>query len=496
MPVKKYILAIDQGTTSSRAFLFNRKLEVVAMAQQEFPQYFPEPGFVLHDPLEIFNSVLQVIQTCIQQSSIQIQEIQGIGITNQRETTVVWRRNGKPIYPAIVWQSRQSAEIIERWKRDKGQEYFLEKTGLVPDAYFSSGKLKWIFENVPEASTLAEQGELLFGTIDTWLIWKLSGGKSHITDHGNASRTMLFDIHQMKWDESLCNLAGALPEMLPNLVESIGELALTDADVCGFSLPILAVAGDQQAALFGQTCFNPGEAKVTYGTGCFLLANTGTQALLPENGLLSTVAWTISGRTHYALEGSVFVSGSLIQWFRDALNFIDHSSDSEVLAAGCDDNGGVVIVPAFTGLGAPYWDSEARGSIFGLTRGTSKAHIMRAALESMALQTADILQLMEQQIGHLSGTLKVDGGATHNEVLMQFQADILQRKIDRPAQKESTVAGVASMAAFAANWFKSLEDLSELYVVEKTFSTLKSADWAVDAYQRWQKAVVACRMFR
>ncbi len=494
--MKKYILAIDQGTTSSRALLFNRKLEVVAMAQQEFPQYFPEPGFVLHNPHEIFSSVLQVIHNCISKASIEIDEIEGIGITNQRETTVVWKRNGDPVYPAIVWQSRQSATIIDRWTNDKGADFFREKTGLVPDAYFSSGKLAWILEHVPEAPRLAEQGELLFGTVDTWLVWKLSGGKSHLTDHGNASRTMLFDIHRLKWDASLCNLAGAHHDMLPVPVESIGELAVTDSDVCGFSLPILAMAGDQQAALFGQTCFGPGEAKVTYGTGCFLLANTGTQALQPQNGLLSTVAWTINGRTHYALEGSVFVAGSLIQWFRDALNFIVHSNDSEALASACDDNGGVVIVPAFTGLGAPYWDSEARGAILGLTRGTSKSQIMRAALESMALQTADILRLMELQIGHLSGTLRVDGGATQNEILMQFQADILQRKIDRPAQKESTVAGVAAMAALAANWYTGPEELAELYAVEKTFSPLKSDDWARATYQRWQRAVEACRLFR
>lgn len=494
--MKKYILAIDQGTTSSRALLFNRKLEVVAMAQQEFPQYFPEPGFVLHNPNEIFNSVLQVIQTCIAKASIEIQEIAGIGVTNQRETTVVWKRNGEPIYPAIVWQSRQSATIIERWTQEKGRDFFLNKTGLIPDAYFSSGKLAWILEHVPEASTLAERGELLFGTIDTWLIWKLSGGQSHLTDHGNASRTMLFDIHRLNWDHSLCNLAGARPDMLPTPVESMGDLAVTDSKVCGLSLPILAMAGDQQAALFGQACFNPGEAKVTYGTGCFLLSNTGTRALQPQNGLLSTVAWTMNGTTHYALEGSVFVAGSLIQWFRDALNFISHSNDSEALASGCDDNGGVVIVPAFTGLGAPYWDSEARGAMFGLTRGTTKSQIMRAALESMAFQTADILRLMEQQIGHLSGALRVDGGATQNEILLQFQADILQRKIDRPTQKESTVAGVAAMAALAANWYTGPEALAELYAVEKTFPPLKSDDWARATYQRWQRAVEACRMFR
>lgn len=494
--MKEYILAIDQGTTSSRAFLFDQTLKAIASAQQEFPQYFPEPGFVLHNPDEIFESVLRVIRMCLNQSGVSLKSIAGIAITNQRETTVVWRRDGHTIYPAIVWQSRQSAQIISNWKSTYGADYFLDKTGLIPDAYFSSGKLNWILENVQDAYKLAESGELLFGTIDSWLVWKLSGGKSHITDMSNASRTMLLNIHELRWDLELCDIAGANVGMLPQLTDNWGTLAFTDPNICGFELPVLAIAGDQQAALFGQACFEYGEAKVTYGTGCFLLANTGSAVAEPKNGLLSTIAWSHLGKTTYATEGSVFVGGSLIQWLRDQLMFIKSADEAEALAMEVHDSGGVVVVPAFTGLGAPYWDAAARGAIFGLSRGTSQAHIMRAAIESLAFQTADVLALMHEQLGGLTGNLKVDGGASQNNLLIQFQSDILNRSVERPSQLESTVNGIAGMAALAAGWFSDLKELSELRHIQKTFKPSMKEEIRAAAYHKWKVAVDACRAFR
>lgn len=494
--MKEYILAIDQGTTSSRAFLFDQSMKAVASAQQEFPQYFPEPGFVLHNPDEIFESVLRVIRLCLSQSGVSLKNIAGLAITNQRETTVVWKRDGSAIYPAIVWQSRQSAEIISNWETSFGSEFFLNKTGLIPDAYFSSGKLSWILEHVPNARKLAESGELLFGTIDSWLIWKLSGGKNHITDRSNASRTMLLNIHELHWDIELCEIAGADISMLPELTDNWGTLAFTDSNICGFELPVLAIAGDQQAALFGQACFKYGEAKVTYGTGCFLLANTGQTVAAPVNGLLSTIAWSHLGNTTYATEGSVFVGGSLIQWLRDELMFIKTADEAEALAMEVQDSGGVVVVPAFTGLGAPYWDAAARGAILGLSRGTTQAHIMRASIESLAFQTADVLALMQEQLGGLSGNLKVDGGASQNNLLIQFQSDILDRSIERPFQLESTVNGVAGMAAMAAGWFSSLDELSELRSVQQTFMPSMQPELREAAYQKWKVAVDACRTFK
>lgn len=494
--MKKYILAIDQGTTSSRAFLFDRSMKVVSSAQQEFPQYFPEPGFVLHNPNELFESVLRVIRVCLSQGDVDINHIAGIAITNQRETTVVWKRDGNPIYPAIVWQSRQSAPIVSNWQASYGNDFFMNKTGLIPDAYFSSGKLNWILEHVPDARNLAQSDELLFGTIDSWLIWKLSGGKSHITDRSNASRTMLFNIHRLCWDDELCEIAGASASMLPILTDNWGVLALTDPNVCGFELPVLAIAGDQQAALFGQACFQYGEAKVTYGTGCFLLANTGSKAVAPVNGLLSTIAWSHSGETTYATEGSVFVGGSLIQWLRDEMLFIKSAEDAEALAMEVQDSGGVVVVPAFTGLGAPYWDADARGAIFGLSRGTTQANIMRASLESLAFQTADVLALMHEQLGGLTGNLKVDGGASRNNLLIQFQADILARSIERPAQLESTVNGVAGMAAMAVGWFSNLNELSALREIQRTFQPSMAEEMRDKAYHKWKVAVDACRTFK
>jgi glycerol kinase len=493
----KYVLSIDQGTTSSRVILVDQHGKVVSSAQQEFRQFFPQPGYVLHDPIEIFDSVLWSISHCIKLSNIQVSDIVSIGITNQRETTVVWdKATGLPVYPAIVWQSRQSDEIIKNWCTQFGASYIHQKTGLVPDAYFSAGKISWILENVQGVSQKAQNGELLFGTIDTWLMWKLSGGKIHATDASNASRTMLFNIHKMCWDEELLEAFGIPKSLLPNVQDSCSDFGFTDPQICGIHLPISGVAGDQQAALFGQACFNPGLVKNTYGTGCFMLMNVGDSAVISNNGLLTTVAWKINGKTTYALEGSVFVAGSAVQWIRDQLGFLPTAFDSEKIASSVDDNGGVYFVPAFVGLGAPYWDQDARGAFFGLTRGSSKAHLTRAVLESMAYQTRDVMQLMQQEARLPITEIRVDGGAAMNNLLMQFQADQLQCKVNRPENTESTAIGAAFLAGLHVGVWKDLDEIQALRLDDKVFFPNLSNHASDEFYFRWKKAVEACRFFK
>ncbi len=493
----KYVLSIDQGTTSSRVILVDQHGKVVSSAQQEFQQHFPQPGYVLHDPIEIFETILQSINNCIKLSNIQVADIVSIGITNQRETTVIWdKATGLPVYPAIVWQSRQSDEIIKKWCAQLGTSYIHQKTGLVPDAYFSAGKISWILENVHGVSQKAQNGELLFGTIDTWLMWKLSGGKIHATDVSNASRTMIFNIHNMCWDEELLAAFNIPKSLLPIVQDSCSDFGFTDPQICGIHLPISGVAGDQQAALFGQTCFNPGLVKNTYGTGCFMLMNIGDTPVISNNGLLTTVAWKINGKTTYALEGSVFVAGSAVQWIRDQLGFLPTAFDSEKIASSVDDNGGVYFVPAFVGLGAPYWDQEARGAFFGLTRGSNKAHLTRAVLESMAYQTRDVMQLMQQEAQLPITEIRVDGGAAMNNLLMQFQADQLQCKVNRPENTESTAIGAAFLAGLHVGVWKDLDEIRALRLDDKVFYPNLSNHASDEFYFRWKRAVEACRFFK
>ena len=424
---QKYILALDQGTTSSRAIIFNHKGEIVKIAQKEFTQYYPKPGWVEHDPMEIWGSQSGVAREVIETAGIRPEEIAAIGITNQRETTVIWDKStGKPIYNAIVWQCRRTSEICEELKRRGMEEYIRDNTGLVIDAYFSATKIKWILDNVEGAKEKAEKGELLFGNIDTWLIWNLTRGKVHVTDYTNASRTMLYNIKELKWDERLLEELDIPKLMLPEVKPSSHIYGYTDPEIFGgLRIPISGIAGDQQAALFGQACFEPGMAKNTYGTGCFLLMNTGNEMVKSKNGLITTIAWGIDGKVEYALEGSIFVAGAVVQWLRDELKLIHDAKDSEYFAKKVEDSNGVYLVPAFTGLGAPYWDMDARGVMVGLTRGANKNHIIRAALESIAYQTRDVLEVMEEDSGISLKELRVDGGASANNFLMQFQSDIL-----------------------------------------------------------------------
>ena len=493
----KFVLSIDQGTTSSRVILVNQLGDVVSSAQQEFPQYFPNPGFVLHDPIEIFDSVVHSLKKCIEFSKVNIQDIVSVGITNQRETTVVWNKHtGIPIYPAIVWQSRQSEGIIKNWIKEFGIDFIQKKTGLVPDAYFSASKIAWILKHVEGASNMALNGDLLFGTIDTWLMWKLSSGKIHATDVSNASRTMLFDIFKMQWDQELLEAFGIPQSMLPIVLDTCADFGSINEQYCGKELPITGVAGDQQAALFGQTCFTPGLVKNTYGTGCFMLMNIGQKPVISHHGLLTTVAWRIQGEITYALEGSVFVAGSAVQWIRDQLGFLPTASDSEPIAAMVDDNGGVYFVPAFVGLGAPYWDQDARGAFFGLTRGSTKAHLIRAVLESMAFQTRDVMQLMQMESDLPIQEVFVDGGAANNNLLMQFQANQLQCKVNRPQNTESTALGAAFLAGLHSGVWKDLEEIHHMRKVDKVFSPSCEVGSADSLYQRWNIAVEACRLFK
>ncbi len=487
---KKYILAFDQGTTSSRAILFDKNGNIVSVAQREFTQIFPQPGWVEHDPNEIWQSQIEVAREAVAKANIQPREIAAIGITNQRETAIVWdRETGKPIYNAIVWQDRRTAGFCDELKARGLEAYVKENTGLVIDAYFSGTKINWILNNVEGARQKAHEGKLCFGTVDTWLIWNLTKGKVHATDFSNASRTLIYNIKDLKWDEQLLHELDIPASLLPEVLPSSGKFGVTHTDVFfDLEIPIAGVAGDQQSALFGQTCFEPGMAKNTYGTGCFMLMNTGTERVVSKHGLLTTIAWSVDGRVEYALEGSVFIAGAAIQWLRDGLKLIDTAPDSEYYAMKVEDTGGVFIVPAFAGLGAPYWDMYARGGIFGLTRGTRKEHLIRATLESLAFQTYDILEVMEKDAGIQLKTLKVDGGACSNNLLMQFQSDILEVKVERPKVIETTALGAAYLAGLAIGFYKK-EELAANEHINACFEPKMKDEKRLKLLKGWKKAV-------
>ncbi|KFZ42163.1 glycerol kinase [Anoxybacillus flavithermus] len=493
-----YILALDQGTTSSRAILFNQKGEIVHIAQKEFTQHFPQPGWVEHNPNEIWGSILAVIATVLSEAAVEPKQIAAIGITNQRETTVVWdKQTGQPIYNAIVWQSRQTTQICEQLKQAGYDDVFREKTGLLIDAYFSGTKVKWILDHVEGAREKAERGGLLFGTIDTWLTWKLSGGKVHVTDYSNASRTLMFNIYEQRWDDELLGILQVPKAMLPDVRPSSEIYAHTAPyHFFGQEVPIAGIAGDQQAALFGQACFEQGMAKNTYGTGCFMLMNTGEKAVQSKHGLLTTIAWGVDGKVEYALEGSIFVAGSAIQWLRDGLRMIKEAKDSEVYATKVQSTDGVYVVPAFVGLGTPYWDSDVRGAVFGLTRGTTKEHFIRATLESLAYQTKDVLKAMEADAGITLTTLRVDGGAVKNNFLMQFQSDILGVPVERPIVNETTALGAAYLAGLAVGYWGSREEIAKQWNIDRAFEPKMSTDVRQHLYAGWKKAVRAAQMFK
>ncbi len=490
----KVILALDQGTTSSRAIVFDHNGRSVAMAQMELPPLFPQPGAVEHDPREIWRTQLATARQAIRQAHIAPSDIAGIGITNQRETTLVWsRKTGIPIYNAIVWQDRRTAAFCESLKSAGHADLVARKTGLIIDPYFSAGKLRWILDHVPGARDMAARGELAFGTVDSWLLWNLTGGAVHATDVSNASRTMLFNIHSGQWDHELLALMDIPQSVLP-VVRSSSELfGHTAGDILGAPIPIAGVAGDQQAALFGQTCFSAGSAKNTYGTGCFLLMNIGNKPQPSHHALLSTIAWKIGGTTDYALEGSVFIGGAVVQWLRDSLGIIESSTQIETLAASVPDSGGVYFVPAFAGLGSPYWDAYARGSILGLTRGTTAAHIARAALESIAHQSADLLESMRQDSGRPVTELRVDGGASANNLLMQFQADLLAVPVLRPQVTETTALGAAYLAGLAVHFWETPADIARHWALDRVFEPRMSADEVQFRRRRWKKAVARSR---
>ncbi|MCD7035203.1 glycerol kinase GlpK [Metabacillus sp. GX 13764] len=496
--MEKYILSLDQGTTSSRAILFNKKGEIVHSSQKEFKQYFPKPGWVEHNANEIWGSILAVIAGCLSESGIAPEQIAGIGITNQRETTVVWDKNtSRPIYNAIVWQSRQTDGICDELQEKGYGDTIREKTGLLIDAYFSGTKVKWILDNVEGAREKAEAGDLLFGTIDSWLIWKLSGGKAHVTDYTNASRTLMYNIHELKWDEELLEILNVPKSMLPEVKQS-SEIYATTAGYHFFNLevPIAGAAGDQQAALFGQACYKEGMAKNTYGTGCFMLMNTGEKAMKSEHGLLTTIAWGADGKVEYALEGSIFVAGSAIQWLRDGMRMLKNSKDSEDYAKRVESTDGVYVVPAFVGLGTPYWDSKVRGAVFGLTRGTEKEHFIRATLESLAYQTKDVLDAMEADSGIPVKLLRVDGGAVKNDFLMQFQSDLLDVPVERAAVNETTALGAAYLAGLAVGYWKDKEEIAELWNSDKKFEPVMEEKNREELYGGWKKAVKAAQAFK
>ncbi|MEZ7911702.1 MAG: glycerol kinase GlpK [Propionivibrio sp.] len=488
---KKYILALDQGTTSSRAILFDQTGRSVGVAQKEFSQIYPKAGWVEHDALEIWGTQSGVAREVLERSRVRPDEVAAIGITNQRETTVVWdKATGKPIYNAIVWQCRRTASICDALKAEGLENYVRENTGLVLDAYFSGTKVKWILDNVPGARVRAEKGELLFGNIDTWLIWNLTRGKVHVTDYSNASRTMLFNIKTLEWDQKMLDLLGVPLAMLPKVRPSSEVYGYTDAQTFGGAeIPIAGVAGDQQAALFGQACFSDGMAKNTYGTGCFMLMNTGEKRVPSKNGLLTTIAWGVDGKVEYALEGSIFVAGAAVQWLRDELRLVDNAAQTEAMAASVPDSHGVYLVPAFVGLGAPYWDMYARGTLVGLTRGANRNHIVRATLESIAYQTRDVLQAMEEDSGIKLAALKVDGGAVANNFLMQFQSDILGVPVQRPCVTETTAMGAAFLAGLAVGFWKSKSEIAERWAVDRAFSPAMAAEERDRKYSGWKKAV-------
>lgn len=489
-----YVIALDQGTTSSRAIIFDAKGAPVTIAQYPFPQIYPEPGWVEHDPMVILETQLRALAEAFEKSGLSPTDIAGIGITNQRETTIVWDKNtGKPVYNAIVWQCRRTASICDELKASGIGEYVREKTGLLIDAYFSGTKIKWILDNVDGARERAERGELLFGNVDSWLIWNLTGGKAHVSDYSNCSRTMIFDIDELKWDETLCEKLGIPMSMLPTPVPSsmiYGTVApgLTGLEMLA-GVPVCGSAGDQAAALIGQGCIDRGQAKNTYGTGCFTLLNTGDQSVRSSSGLVTSVAWSIGGKTTYALEGSVFNAGSSIQWLRDEVGLLATSSECETLAASVPDNGGVYLVSAFTGLGAPRWDMYARGAIVGLTRGSTKAHIVRAALEGIAYQVKDLLDAMEKDSGEELSVLRVDGGASVNNFMMQFQSDILRKPIDRPKMVETTAFGAAFLAGLATGVWNDISDIKAIRESDRIFEAQMEAEKAEKLHKTWLRAV-------
>jgi glycerol kinase len=485
-----YVLALDQGTTSSRAIIFNQKAEIVSVAQKEFKQYFPKSGWVEHDPQEIWTSQASVMIEVLANESIKAKQIAAIGITNQRETTVVWERStGKPIYNAIVWQDRRTADFCDQLKSVGKSMMVQEKTGLVLDAYFSATKINWILNEVPGAREKAERGELAFGTIDTWLVWKLTNGETHVTDITNASRTMLFNIHKKCWDEELLELFDVPKSMLPEVKSCSEVYCETAGDVLSARIPIAGIAGDQQAALFGQLCLEEGMAKTTYGTGCFLVMNTGEKPVISKNRLLTTIAWELNGKVNYALEGSVFIGGAAIQWLRDGISLLKNAKETEAMAESLEDNEGVYFVPALSGLGAPYWDQHARGAFFGITRGTTQAHFARAGLEAIAYQVYDVIKAMEKDSGKSTQELRVDGGATANDFLMQFQSDILNCQINRPKIIETTALGAAFLAGLAVGFWKDTEELKSLWKADKSFSPSMTSEKVDKNLHFWKKAV-------
>lgn len=492
----KYVMALDQGTTSSRCILFDKKGNICSVAQKEFTQIYPKPGWVEHNPMEIWSSQLAVLTEAMAMVGAAPSDISGIGITNQRETTIVWdKKTGEPVYNAIVWQCRRTAEKIDELIGQGYGDMIREKTGLVPDAYFSGTKIAWILDHVPGARERAEKGELLFGTVDTWLIYNLTKGAVHVTDYTNASRTMLFDIHKLCWDEELLKLLAIPRSMLPEVKPSSCIYGYTDSSVTGGEIPIAGIAGDQQAALFGQCCFEKGQVKNTYGTGCFLLMNTGKEAIASRNGLITTIAASTGNEVEYALEGSVFVAGAAIQWLRDGMRMIKTAAQTEEYADKVEDTAGVYIVPAFAGMGAPYWDPYARGTVVGITRGCQKEHFIRAALESIAYQTADVLKAMEEDAGISIAGLKVDGGASANDFLMQFQADILGGTVYRPKCIETTALGAAYLAGLATGYFESKEEICENWELSREFTHEMSENHRKELLKGWKKAVKCALLF-
>lgn len=488
--MKKYILALDQGTTSSRAILFDHDGQIVASAQKEFTQYYPKAGWVEHDAMEIWGTQSGVMKEVIATAGVEAEEIAAIGITNQRETTVVWdRETGKPVYHAIVWQCRRTAGFCDELKARGLEDYVRTNTGLVIDAYFSGTKVNWILNNVEGAREKAEAGKLAFGTIDTWLIWNLTKGKVHVSDYSNASRTMLYNIRDLKWDEKMLKEMDVPASVLPEVKPSSEVYGMTDPSMFGVEIPIAGIAGDQQAALFGQACFEPGMAKNTYGTGCFMLMNTGEEIVPSKNGLLTTMAWGVDGKVEYALEGSIFIAGASIQWLRDELQLINDAKDSEYFATKVKDSNGVYVVPAFVGLGAPYWDMYARGTILGLTRGANRNHIIRATLESIAYQTRDVLEAMQEDSGIQLQALKVDGGAVANNFLMQFQSDILDVPVYRPVVAETTALGAAYLAGLAVKFWDSKEVIAKKWAIDREFEPQMAESKRTDLYSGWKKAV-------
>ncbi|HEY3315843.1 MAG TPA: glycerol kinase GlpK [Bacillota bacterium] len=495
-----YLLALDQGTTSSRAIVFDRDGRSRSLAQREFTQHYPQPGWVEHDADEIWQTQLDVARRAVEEAGIGPGELAAIGLTNQRETTVVWeRRTGRPLARAIVWQCRRTAGLCDELRRDGWEERIRQRTGLVIDAYFSGTKLAWLLEHVPGLREKAEQGEALFGTVDTWLIWNLTGGPGggvHLTDYSNASRTMLFDLHRLDWDDEILARLRIPRAMLPEARPSAGDYGTTAKGVFGAPVRLAGVAGDQQAALFGQGCFAPGLTKNTYGTGCFMLMNTGHRAIASRSGLITTIAWGLGGEVTYALEGSVFIAGAAIQWLRDGLGLLAASGESEVLAASVPDTGGVYFVPAFAGLGAPYWDMYARGAILGLTRGTTRAHLVRAALEAIAYQTKDLIDAMGADAGVVPASLRVDGGAARNDLLLQFQADLLGLPVDRPAVTETTALGAAFLAGLGVGFYPDLEHIAKLRRAERVFAPGPGKAEMAGPYRGWRAAVESARSFR